>query len=170
MNGKEIISILLTLIVGFCFGIFLYFTGFIGIFEKPNVQTQTAANSFTIISEVYGSCLSSCPSFQIASDGSYRYLFTPAAGEEQIIRDGSLARSLRRDISQFVTAAALDAQSQKIQPSVCNSYTDGIDVKYRVTISSDLYVLDTCGTDIDINSNLWKTLVKIWSYFETGRF
>ncbi len=167
MTGRDITSIIFTFIVGFFFGVFLYFTGGLQTYEKSDVQSRAEADSFTIVSEVYGGCMTSCPSFKIESDGSYRYLFTPGPGEDPVIRDGGLPRGLKREISGAVTVAGLNAQSQRIQPSYCNSYTDGIDVKYRITVGGELYILDTCGTNIDTTSTLWNTLVKTWTYFET---
>ncbi len=168
MSGQEIISIVVTLIVGFIFGIYIYLSGFLPALGAPDVQTQEVVNSFSIVSEVYGGCRSDCPSFQISADGSYRYLFTPGFGQEQVIRDGTIPRSLRRDLEKAVTEDTLQAQSFEIEPSICNSYTDGIDVLYRVTYNGEEYEIDTCGTDIDTSSRLWDALVKTWNYFETG--
>ncbi len=170
MTGKEITSLVLTFCIGFLFGVFIYFSGWLQTFGESDVQTQAEANSFTIISEVYGGCMTNCPSFKIESDGTYRYLFTPAHGEEQIVRDGKLPRTLRSEIAQSVIISSLKNQSKRIEPSICNSYTDGIDVKYRITVNGKLYILDTCGTDINTDSRLWNALVKIWSYFETGEY
>jgi hypothetical protein len=167
MSGKEIASILVTALVGFCFGIYVYFFGFLELVE-PQRPAQVTAGEFSVVSEVYGGCRDQCPSFQILGNGSYRYLYTPAIGAEQVIRDGSLPRSLRRDIEQFVTPAALVVQAESTQPAVCNSYTDGIDVRYRITVDDEIYVLDSCGTNINPESPLWQTLVNIWVYFETG--
>jgi hypothetical protein len=169
MNGKEIASIAVTALVGFLFGIYIYFFGFLEVVE-PQRPVQATASEFSIVSQVYGGCdmTSACPSFQILGDGSYRYLYTPAVGEEQVIRDGSIPRVLQRRIERTVSGTELEVQSKDIQPSFCNSYTDGIDITYRITINKEEYILDSCGTNIDPGSALWATLVSIWTYFETG--
>ncbi len=169
MSGQEITSILFTAVVGFIFGVYLFFSGFLPVLVTNDVQTQEKVNSFSIVSEVYGGCRSECPSFQSASDGSYRYQYTPAIDEDQVIRDGSIPRSLKRELSGAVSVAVLEAQSQEIQPSICSSYTDGIDVVYRITYDGTEYEIDTCGTAIDTSSRLWNALVKTWNYFETGK-
>lgn len=170
MNKQEIISIAFTAFVGLVFGIYVYFAGWLHQFGAPDVQTQAEVNSFTLVSEAYGGCRDACPSFRIASDGSYRYLFTPAIGEEQIVRDGSIPRRLKRDLLNVMNERTLEEQSFPIEPSFCNSYTDGIDVLYRITYSDEEYDIDTCGTAVDTNSRLWNTLVKTWNYFETGDY
>lgn len=168
MKRQDIVTILFTFVVGFAFGMYLYTIGFMQDFDAPDVQSQQELSDFVLSAEVYGGCRNTCPSFQILADGTYRYLFTPTAGAEQIIRDGTLPRALRRDISEAFNKTDLATQSVKTQPAVCNSYTDGIDVRYRVTLAGEEYLLDTCGTAVDTNSALWNTLVKTWNYFETG--
>jgi hypothetical protein len=170
MNGQEMVSIIVTFIVGFIFGIYIYFSGFLLPFGGSDVQSQEAARTFTLTSEVYGSCGDTCPSYQIQSDGSYRYLFTPAFGEAPVIRDGNIPRRLRNDLLRAMDERALEEQSFPIEPAVCNSFTDGIDVIYRVRYLGEEYEIDTCGTAIDTDSRLWNTLVKTWNYFETGDY
>jgi hypothetical protein len=169
MTGRDITAIIITAVVGFICGIYIYWTGFLMNFGAPAVPTQSEANDFSIVSEVYGGCRDECPSFQLLADGSYRYLYTPGINEPQVVRDGSLPRSLRRDLLQAVNEQSLISQSEKIEPSFCNSYTDGIDVRYNITYRGTLYEIDTCGTAISTDSRLWNVLVRIWNYFETGQ-
>ena len=169
MTRRDIITIIVTFVGGIIIGVYLFFSGFLQTFNsEPNVQTQVEADSFSLVAEVYGGCRDTCPSFQILSDGTYRYLFTPSAGEDQIIRDGTLPRNIRKNINNYMLNNQLVIQSGEVQPAVCNSYTDGIDIKYTVVLNEQEYILDTCGTAIDIESQLWLTLVGIWDYFETS--
>ncbi len=164
------ISIFITFVIGFIFGIYLYFAGFMKEFDAPdNVPTIAELPTFTLEGQAYGGCDrgDSCPSFLITDDGSYRFLYTPGIGEEQVIREGDLPRELRTAINVSFTDAALQAQGRKIIPATCNSYVDKIDVRYDIMIGEQEYKLDSCGTDIDVDSELWQTLVKIWNYFET---
>lgn len=168
MGKKELTGIIVTAIVGFIFGIYIFWSGFFTTFGGPSLPSQAELDEFTLVSQVYGGCRDQCPSFQILADGSYRYRYTPEIGAEQVIRDGSIPRSLRRELLNAMNEKTLEAQSQTLEPSFCNSYTDGIDVIYRVTYKDIEYEIDTCGTMIDTNSVLWNTLVKTWNYFETG--
>lgn len=169
MARKDILSILFTAVAGFFFGIYIFFAGWFGDHTSSNIPTQEEVWEFTIVADVYGGCRNTCPSFQIVQDGSFRYLYTPAAGQEQVIRDGAIPRALLRELNKVMTTASLEEQSEEITPSICNSFTDGIDVAYRITLEGEEYVLDTCGTAINTDSSLWLTLVKTWNYFETGK-
>lgn len=170
MKQSEKLSILSTFIFGFLAGMYFYVTGFVFITDPTPVPTQEQAESLVIVGEAYGGCAlgGNCPSFRVASDGAYRYLYTPTAGEEQIVRDGRLPAALRRELSAVVVERSLEAQSRPIEPAICNSFTDGIDVRYEITLEGEDYELDSCGTNIDGEGELWTTLSKIWNYFETG--
>ncbi len=78
------ISIFITFVIGFIFGIYLYFAGFMKEFDAPdNVPTIAELPTFTLEGQAYGGCDrgDSCPSFLITDDGSYRFLYTPGIGE-----------------------------------------------------------------------------------------
>jgi len=162
------ISILITFVIGFIFGIYLYFAGFMA-FDEPDVPTVAELPTFTLEGEAYGGCAraDTCPSFFVQGDGAYRFLYTPGFGEEQVVREGELPREIRTDINRSFTDVSLKTQGRKIAPALCNSYSDGIDVRYEIMIGGEIYTLDSCGTDIDVESDLWQTLVKLWNYFET---
>ena len=171
LHRNDRISIIITFVIGFVFGIYLYFAGFMPAFDSPDdVPTVAELPTFTLEGESYGGCdrTRACPSFIIRDDGSYRFLYTPGVGTPQVVREGDLPRELRTDINVAFTDVALLAQSRKIEPALCNSYVDKIDVRYEVMIGETVYKLDSCGTDIEVDSQLWQTLVKIWNYFETG--
>ena len=123
-------------------------------------------SELTITGEVYGGCRNACPSFQVQADGSYRYLYTPEAGAAQVIRQGDLPVRLRNNLKDVLTPTALEKQSTVIEPLVCNSYSDGIDVQYDITLNGRDYFIDSCGTNVDGAGVLWKTLGSIWTYFE----
>lgn len=165
------ISILITFVIGFIFGIYLFFSGFMA-YEESDVPTVSQLPTFTLEGDAYGGCdrARACPSFIIREDGSYRFLYTPGVGTPQVIREGDLPRELRTDINRTFTDVSLQAQSRAIEPALCNSYVDGIDVRYEVMIGGNIYKLDSCGTDIEVDSELWQTLVKLWNYFETQDF
>ena len=88
-------------------------------------------------------------------------------GADQVLRQGSIPSSLKRKLQRALTTKALAQQSQPRAPAVCNSYSDGIDVKYEITIEGNKYNLDSCGTAVDGSGQLWITLGLIWDYYET---
>ncbi len=169
MTRQEKLSVLITFVVGFVAGVYLYVTGFAAFLTELTVpDAEEVQGELTIVGDVYGGCRDTCPSFQVLDDGTYRYLYTPAAGADQIVRKGTLSRSQMNDLRSALVDSQLVRQSQKTQPGVCNSYTDGIDVRYEVTLDGNVYVLDSCGTDVDGEGSLWKTLGKIWDSLERG--
>jgi hypothetical protein len=168
MKKQDILSILMTFFVGVIAGAYLFIVGFAPTVASIEVPTQESVESLVIESEVYGGCRASCPSFQVLGDGSYRYLYSVAYDEPQVIESGTIPFAMRRDLRRNLTPAALQAQSQPIDPAVCSSYSDGIDVQYTVTLDGEEFVLDTCGTQVDTNSPLWLNIKKIWDYLETA--
>jgi hypothetical protein len=167
MKRQDLISILITFAVGMAAGMYYYLAEVATIVTDFSTPTQEIIeSSLTIVGEVYGGCRETCPSFRLQGDGSYRYLFTPAVGQDQIIREGEIPSGLKVRIGSALEASALSAQSEEIQPAVCNSYSDGIDVRYEVESGSNRFVLDSCGTAVDAESELWKSLQAIWEYFE----
>jgi len=168
MEKHHYITMIFVFVTGIFAGMYMFTSGFMQQYGAPDVQTQIAADSFVLVAEVYGGCRDSCPSFQVIADGTYRYLFTPGFEEDQIIREGELPRALRREISDTFLPITLQTQSVETDPAVCNSFTDGIDVQYRITLAGEDYILDTCGTAVDTSSALWQTLLSVWNYLETG--
>ena len=153
--------------MGIIAGFYLYVVGFTPLFYSDVVSEESDLAAFTIVGEAYGGCRSSCPTFRVTNDGTYRYFFTPGVGQAQVLRDGRLPFALQRELRQAVTEERLIAQSSKIQPSTCSSYTDGIDVRYTVTLDGRSYLLDSCGTAVIPDQYPWAALAKIWNYFET---
>jgi len=166
MKRQDIVTLAFTFFTGFCLGVYIFFTGFMGITEDvvPDVGETVALE---IIGEAYGGCQTVCPTFIVRADGSFRYLFTPGFDEEQVVREGSLPFSLQVELAEAMTRPALTAQSEELQPAFCNSYNEGVDVRYRITRAGEQYLLDTCGTRVATETALWQALVKIWNYFET---
>ena len=169
MKKQDILSILITFVVGFFAGGYLYVTSFAPLASKVTVPSAERASAFTIVSEVYGGCRSECPSFQVVSDGGYRYLHTVRAGEDQVLQRGTLPLNIQRNLKARLSEGELELQSQETSPALCNSFTDGIDVRYEITLEGTEYVLDTCGTNVDSASSLWQTLDGVWEYLEGPR-
>lgn len=167
MQRQDVLSVLITFAVGFVGGGFLYFVHFGKLLNSTDTSTQAAVENLIIEGEAYGSCGDDCPSFQVKSDGSYRYQFAERKGMPKTIKSGELPSELKRAIKEAMIADDLEAQSESIQPTNCNSYNNGIDVRYGITLKGDDFMLDSCGTTVDGNSKAWTTLGAIWKYFET---
>lgn len=169
MRRHDVLSVLFTFVVGFFAGAFLYVGHFGKLLNSSDVSSNTDLENFTIVGEAYGSCGNDCPSFQVLSDGSYRYEYAITKGSEAQIKSGTLPLEIRRALKANLKDSTLAPQTESIQPTDCHSYHGGIDVRYDVTLKGEEYNLDSCGTTVDGNSNAWNSLAQIWNYFETIR-
>jgi len=168
MRGQDIISIAITFIVGIFAGAYLYLTGaaaYVTDFVSPVKEKPV---EFVIESEAYGSCGETCPSFRVDDDGSYHYLYVPPDATEPVVRKGKLLGYLNNKLHRVITKEELARQAKKTTPGICNYRNGEIDVRYRITLDGKEYVLDSCGTAVDENSPLWRTLSDVWDYLETG--
>ncbi|MCA9354255.1 MAG: hypothetical protein KC877_01915 [Candidatus Kaiserbacteria bacterium] len=168
MKKQDALSIIITFVMGFAAGVYLFLSQAAPVVHKYDVPTEEKVSQFMIVGDVYGVCRNTCPSFQVQADGTYRYLYTPRAGAEQILREGELPAELKRKLRSALTVSALNMQSREIEPAICNSYTDGIDILYDITLDGTQYYLDSCGTDVDPDGAVWSTLSDVWDYFERG--
>ncbi|MBP6924724.1 MAG: hypothetical protein KBC62_04380 [Candidatus Pacebacteria bacterium] len=167
MRKQDMISILITFVVGFIAGGYLYLTHFSKLVAPDSVDTQEEQSEFQIVSQAYGQCGDSCPSFQIANNGTYRYQYLPSEGAEKQFKTGTIPFNITNDIKDTLDVDELVQQSQPVEPANCNSYNNGIDVSYTITYEGAEYTLDSCGTAVNGNSELWNSLAKTWNYFQT---
>jgi len=156
----------MTFFVGVVAGSYLYLVGYAPTVATLEVPSREKIETMVIESDVYGGCRDACPSFQVLGDGSYRYLYSVALDEPQVIKSGDIPYAMRRDLQRKLTPQALVTQSLPTTPAQCNSFSDGIDVRYTITRDGEKYVLDTCGTQVDTDSPLWLSIKKIWDYLE----
>lgn len=168
VKKQDLLSILITFTVGFFVGGYLYVSNVAGLVARVSTPEAADVSTLVIVADAYGGCRSACPSFQVTADGSYRYMYVPAARAEKIIRQGTLPRAVREQIAAAMTPQALAKQSQPIEPAYCASYTDGIDIVYEIELAGRRYTLDSCGTAVEADSALWQALGGIWTYFERG--
>ena len=167
MKQNDTLSILFTAVVGFIAGAFLYVNHFSKLVAPDNVPTETTIDQLTIVSESYGGCGTDCPSFQVLADGSYRYQYAPSAGADKTIKSGTLPLELQYKLKQALNTNALIEQSKPETPADCNSKHGAVDIRYNITLSSTVYNLDSCGTAINDQGDLWVALSSIWNYFTT---
>jgi hypothetical protein len=169
MLKQDWISILMTFVFGLFAGGYLYVTEFATYVNNSAVPDAVEASKLSIVSDIYGGCGNQCSSFQVLGDGSYRYFYTPNEGGEQVLVEGKLPNDIQKSLKNAFASGQLETQSKPYEPTVCNSYSDGLDVVYEITKNGTEYNLDSCGTAIDGNSELWTALNSIWSYLYTQK-
>lgn len=159
---------LMTFVSGVFVGVYAFFVGYSPAASTVENSVGELVDNVTIVGEAYGGCdrVNVCPTFRVAADGSYRYFYTPGPGAAEVLREGQLPVILRRNLYSLLEPSILAPASQPTEPALCASYTDGIDVRYTVTRNGERYVLDSCGTAVDGESDLWQTLSRIWTRLE----
>ncbi len=167
MKREDMINVVVTAVVGFAAGMYLYVGHFSKLINPDDVATEDEVVEFSITSRAYGSCDPNCPTFQVGKDGRYRYLFVPSVGAERQVREGVVPFNIMREVKDSMDTRVLVAQSQVVTPADCNSRNGGVDVAYNITYEGAEYELDSCGTAVDGNGELWNNLAKIWNHFET---
>ena len=168
MKRQDLLTILITFGMGLFLGFYVYLAGFAPTSERVSTAIEEASDSLVITGEAYGGCqrVGNCSTFNIANDGSYRYLYTPLGSNEPVMREGVLPFALQQQLDRHVVRPALEAQSRSIEPVFCESFVDGIDVRYDVSLNDVDFRLNSCGTDVVADSPLWQALSNIWTYFE----
>ncbi len=164
MAKQELLSILITFVVGFTAGGYLYLNYFVPLVQPDGIGSQADQDAFEITSQAYGGCRSDCPAFRVSSDGSFRYQFTVEAGAEPMLRSGTLPRSLRRALDREIVPSAISGQTMPAAGIDCPSARDGIDIRYDISIGGASYRLDSCQTTVDFTSDAWQALNEIWTY------
>lgn len=155
--------------MGMGIGVYVYFSGYAPATATISEKVDNLSDTLVVVGEAYGGCQLGgfCPSFQVADDGSYRYFYMPTGASEQVLREGEIPNDLHAQLRRVLTATELQVSSRRIEPAMCESYVDGIDVTYRVTLNETDYELDSCGTDVNGEGAMWQTLGQVWNYFET---
>jgi len=168
MQRKDEMTIVVTFLMGLVAGFYFYLTGFAPQVEKVRQEVftsdETEARSLLIEARQYGGCerRQGCASFLVRGDGSYSYLAGSAlAGVTP--ESGTLSRSLRQQISQHITPQKIALAEVARESDTCDSYVDGIDLAYSITIDNVLYYIDTCTTELVNNPAVETTLLNIWN-------
>lgn len=164
MIRQDLISIMITFVLGVGAGFYFYLTGY--NFEFSDVPNEDNYADFSIEGEAYGGCRANgCMSFQVLADGSYRVLLTRSEVGE-IVKEGIISKSLKNELIKSLSTKTLTQQSQKRPLAKCASDEGGVDYNFRITRDGQDYVLDTCKNTIVYNSDGWGSLSKLWKYFE----
>jgi hypothetical protein len=167
MEKDDLVSILITIVIGFIGGGYLYVAHFTKLYGQDKVDTQEEQAQFSLVGEAYGSCGNVCPAFQIKNDGSYRYRFYTDASMPPTVREGTLPLSEQRTMRRALDEVALGEQSEPVSTGTCNSATGGVDIKYTVVYKAAQYNIDSCGTAVDSEGDLWVAFSAIWQYLQT---
>lgn len=167
MEKEDLVSILITVVVGLIAGAYLYIAHFTKLYGQDEVETQQEQAEFSMLAEAYGSCGTNCPAFQIKNDGSYRYRYFTEIDQPPIIKEGTLPLSEQRTLRRSLDESELAAQAQLIAVGTCNSATGGVDIKYSVVYQAQSYRIDSCGTAVDSGGDLWLAFGSVWQYLKT---
>ena len=165
MKKQELLSILITFVVGFFAGGFLYLNVFTQMVAQDTVQSVDEQSEFSITSQAYGGCRNDCPAFRVNADGTFRYQYSPSVGAEPVLRSGTLPRSIRRDLERDIRPSEISTQTERVSGQNCSSQADGIDIEYTITLNGAIYTLDSCRTAVDADSDSWQALSSVWTYF-----
>lgn len=166
MKKQELLSILITFIVAFFLGGYLYLNVFTAMIQPDgDIETVEELSAFSITSQAYGGCRSNCPAFRVNADGTYRYQYVPSAGADALLRSGTLPLNLQRQLERALDTRDLRSQAQSVSPNNCASQVDGIDISYDIEIEGELFRLDSCRSSVDTRSDAWLALSAVWSYF-----
>lgn len=166
MKKEDLISIAVTAAVGLLAGSYLYLTSFAGILNKVFSFDAESVSEFTVMGDLYGGCSNACPSFQVTKGGSYNFVYPQTDNYERIKKDGNLSIRLLTKLRKNATEQELVKQSAKFDVSICDSDQKTNEAVYRITVNGELYILDSCKTKVNKNSDLWKALRDIWEYVQ----
>lgn len=166
ITHQDKISMALTFSVGVVAGVYFYFTGFSFEFGG-SVPEKDFYEDFVVEGQAYGSCeMKGCMSFQLLADGSYRMVSSESRVGE-VAKNGVISLDLRSELMKNLESKTLSKQSKTNSITNCASDEGGTDYNFVITKDGEKYELDTCGTNVDFNSQAWLSLAKLWNYFET---
>ncbi len=168
LKRQDKLTVLSSLLVGIIAGSYLYLVGFAPEFQSgQGVATEESVDDFLLVGEMYGGMRAGLPpSFQIESDGSYRYLpfsDNPEVPGEAV--EGALPRTILRDLKADLTEEFLVAAAQPVAKDQCAQMVDGIDYQYIVIRDGIEYELDTCATAFSHEGEVGQSLLALWDYF-----
>lgn len=170
LKKQDKLTVLSALLIGVIAGSYLYLVGYAPEWESgQGVATEEEATEFVVIGEMYGGMrMGTPPSFQIESDGSYRYLqFSDNPEMPGEATEGAIPRTLLRDLKAALTDDVLIEAAKPETKEMCAQMVDGIDYRYIVVKDGVEYELDTCTTNFEVESEAGQQLSAVWDYFES---
>lgn len=166
MKKEDLISVLITAVVGLLAGSYLYLTSFAEIINRVFMSDADDVTELTITGDMYGACSNVCPSFQVKRGGLYHFIYPATDNFEKIKKEGDLPFFLRIKLRNNLITEELEKQSREWEVSICDSETEKNEVIYRITLDGKFYILDSCKTKVDKDSKLWDTLQELWEYMQ----
>lgn len=151
--------------MGMFAGGYLYLTVFAPTYESDIGTTEAIdANAIVINAQMYGGCdrTGSCASFRLIDDRSYTYLSYP---ESDVVK-GKLPSDISEAIFDVVGTNTFFNDTQSISPEFCDSYVDGVDYTYTVSLADEVYVLDSCTTAFSNNTAFQDAFLDVWKFME----
>lgn len=167
MEIRDWFILISTFLVGIMSGVYLYATSFAPTYEERDVFDEAAEvphTPFDVIALQYGGMVPEDYEnafFEVDDSGSYA--FTPG-GVGVMEQESVLPEVLKRELHDEIATADLKKLSEPIERSDCASFSDGIDYEYNIVRKGEEYTLDTCYTDFSHDSELGRTLEKMWQY------
>ncbi len=161
MTHQDKLSIMITFVVGFVIGGYVYLAGFLPTYHLPEAVTPDAYESFVIVGDSYGSCAldNKCLSFQLL-DRDYRAIL--GSGDDAQVVNGSISGALARKLLRTLTPDVLAAQTTPLSVPVCLYEETGTGFRMTITLEGKNYVLDTCVSAIDYEGAAWLALTEVW--------
>ena len=163
MTGKIYFIFGSSFVMGMFSGVFLYLTVFAPEYGSIVDGSEfTAIDAHVIEGTMYGGCseTDTCASFKLIDNRKYQYLPYPEADVEK----GTLPGALEETLTKMLDVNTLSDASNQIQNTHCESFVDGVDYTYDITLDGYTYTLDTCDTSFVYNSKLQSALLDTWAF------
>ncbi len=169
IKRQELLSVLVTFLIGFIAGAYLYLVGYAPQFQASQGVDDAETSELVIVGQMYGGMrVGLPPSFQVNEDGTYRYLpFSENPDVPAPAVSGELPSDLRRAVVGALSERALTAAATEVTPEMCAQMVDGVDYRYLISFGGTEYRLDTCGTDFSHEAGMGPVLMELWTYFDT---
>lgn len=151
--------------MGMISGAFLYLTVFAPSYESDIDTTESiGADRVVVQGSMYGGCMEMdmCASFKLVDDRSYNYLeYTDAE-----IEKGKIPSEMSDVIFSYIGSNAFFNDTKKAASDSCDSFVDGIDYRYEVTLDDEQYILDTCNTVFLYDTAAQNLLLQTWEFMD----
>ncbi len=148
MHRSDIISIVVTFLVGMVVGVYLYLFGFAQQFDVLEEISDSGGEELVINGEAYGGCArgGGCGTFQVAGDGAFTSFPPVAVGDERLRRTGRVDEVLWDELSLILTPLRLRELATEAPSGDCASFYDGIDYRFYIDRGDERFLIDTCTT------------------------
>lgn len=160
MKRDDWMLFILTFLTGAAIGMYIYFAVWKPVYAPEDINTEeVSASEWSVVGERrYDD--STEASFRLLSDGTYTYLSLDEYGEAVDRKEGRISRSLVEEIT--VSEATLS----KYETSADCEVSSDAEYKYRYNLESETYILDTCNSALGHETDLSKSLEKVWDKVE----